>query len=291
MKIALFGKHSQKSFVNQLLAFFRLLEESQIEILIDADFYDYLKTILPGPPKVDDFILGDGFEADFALSLGGDGTFLNTAKRVGMQQIPIVGVNTGRLGYLSASDGHDLPQLLDDLLQGRYQIEERARLSVFSETLNFDYPLALNEIAITKRDVAAMLHIHASVNGEYLTDYQADGLILATATGSTAYSLSVGGPILMPDNQSIILSPVAPHSLSMRPIVLSADSYVDLRVESRSKHYLVSLDGRPFSVPADTCLRIRLADKPVLLVRREDQSFVHTLRSKMMWGRDLRSEK
>lgn len=289
MKIALFGKHSQQSFVSQLLEFFNLLESKQVEVLIDADFYDYLKTILPTPPKVSDFIMGDKFEADFALSIGGDGTLLTTAKRVGRQQIPMVGINTGRLGYLSASDGHDLPQLLEELMEGRYAIEKRARLMLSSETVQFDYPLALNEVAITKRDVAAMLHIHASINGEYLSDYQADGLILSTATGSTAYSLSVGGPILMPENRSIILSPVAPHSLTMRPIVLSADSYVDLKVESRSKHYLVSLDGRPVSVPADTRLRVRLDEVPVLLVRREKQSFVETLRSKMMWGRDLRN--
>lgn len=290
MKIALFGKHSQQSFVPQLLEFFRLIEEKQIELLIEADFYDYLKAILPQPPKVDDFILGDCFQADFALSLGGDGTLLNTARRVGGQAIPIVGINTGRLGYLSASDGHDLPQLLDDLLQGNYAIEQRARLCLSSESIKFDYPLALNEVAITRRDVAAMLHIHASVNGEYLNDYQADGLILSTATGSTAYSLSVGGPILMPDNRSIILSPIAPHTLSMRPIVLGADAYVDLSVESRSKQYLVSLDGHSLSLPSDTRLRVRLADTPVLLVRRKDQSFVHTLRTKMMWGKDLRSE-
>lgn len=291
MKIALFGKHSQQLFVPQLLEFFHLLQDKQIELIVEADFYDYLKAIIPHLPKQDDFILGDCFQADFALSLGGDGTLLNTARRVGKQAIPIVGVNTGRLGYLSASDGQDLPQLLDDLLQGNYVIEKRARLCLSSETANFDYPLALNEIAISKRDVAAMLHIHASVNGEFLNDYQADGLILATATGSTAYSLSVGGPILMPDNRSLILSPIAPHTLSMRPIVLSEDSYVDLSVESRSRHYLVSLDGHSVSLPSDTRLRIKLSDAPVLLVRRKDQSFMQTLRNKMMWGKDLRSEK
>ncbi len=289
MKLAIFGKHSQQSFVPQLLEFFRLLREARISISIDADFYDYLKTILPQMPEVDDFIVGDTIDADFALSLGGDGTLLNTAKRVGNQDIPLVGVNTGRLGYLSASDGNDLPQLLDDLLAGRYCIEKRARLALSSEQYEFDYPLALNEIAVSKRDVAAMLHIHAYVNGEYLNDYQADGLIMATATGSTAYSLSVGGPILMPDNRSIILSPIAPHTLNMRPVVLSDDSVVELSVVSRSKHYLASLDGRSHSLASDVRLRISLAPKPLLLLRRQNQSFVDTLRSKMMWGKDLRS--
>jgi NAD+ kinase len=147
----------------------------------------------------------------------------------------------------------------------------------------------LNEIAVLKRDISAMLHIHVSLNEEYLNDYQADGLIISTSTGSTAYALSVGGPILFPENPSIVLAPVAPHSLTVRTIVLSDRSVIDLRVESRSQNFLVALDGRSFPLPGNAQLRVVRADFPIQIVRRKSQSFVQTLRAKMMWGKDLRN--
>lgn len=267
---------------------FKKLSDNGVEILISDQFYDYLKSETSELPKVDDFILGDVFDADYALSIGGDGTFLNTAKRVGNKRIPILGINTGRLGYLSASDGNDVDEVIKDLLEGNFMVEDRNQLSLQAFEAEMDYPYALNEISITKRDISAMLHIHVSVNGEYLNDYQADGLILSTATGSTAYSLSVGGPILMPENKSFIIVPIASHSLTVRPIVLDESAVVDIQVESRNKSFLVSLDGRPCNVSSSAVLHISQADFPVRIIRRKGQSFVQTLSSKMMWGKDLR---
>ena len=169
-------------------------------------------------------------------------------------------------------------------MENHNQLHLRVQHSKCSE-----YPFALNEIAVLKRDNSSMLHIHASLNGEYLNDYQADGLIVATSTGSTAYALSVGGPIMFPDNPGIILAPIAPHSLTVRPIVLNDNAVIDLKVESRSRHFLVALDGRSYSIPGKTQLSIAKADFPIRIIRRKNQSFVQTLRAKMMWGKDLRT--
>lgn len=288
MDIAIFGKRTQDSSKEQISLLFRLLKERGASISVDTRFYDYLRSILPEAPEVDDFIPGNLFRADFALSIGGDGTFLNTASRVGDKGIPILGINTGRLGFLTASDGSDMEELVDEMMTGRLEVESRAQLKLETDSSSIDYPFALNEIAITKRDVSAMLHIHATLNGEYLNDYQADGLLLSTATGSTAYSLSVGGPILMPDSSSYVIVPIAPHSLTIRPLVLDARTVVDLRVESRSHTYLVSLDGRSYSLPMSSELRISSSDFMINIVRRKSQSFLSTLKAKMMWGKDLR---
>lgn len=289
MKIAVFGKRFQPDSIGNIARLTGLLRAEGAEVLMDGQFYDYLKDATEEVPAVDDFIIGDVFEADYALSIGGDGTFLNTARRVGDKQIPILGINTGRLGFLSASDGQDVDQVARDLLSGRVIVEERHQLKITSDSYQFDYPHALNEIALTKRDTAAMLQIQTTVNGEYLHDYQSDGLLLSTATGSTAYSLSVGGPILLPRNDGFIMVPVAPHSLTIRPLVLGRDDVVALTVISRSKTFLASLDGRSHSLQAPMTFRIGKSDFPVRIVRREGQSFLQTLRAKMMWGKDPRT--
>lgn len=288
MRIAIFGKRSQSASKDHIAQLFKLLKEHGVSISIDARFYEYLKTLMPEALVVDDTISGNNFEADYALSIGGDGTFLNTASRVGRKGIPILGINTGRLGFLTASDGSDMEALVEEMTTGQLEVESRAQLQLESDCGQIDYPFALNDIAITKRDVSAMLHIHASLNGEYLNDYQADGLLLSTATGSTAYSLSVGGPILMPDSSSYVIVPIAPHSLTIRPLVLDARTVVDLEVESRSHTYLVSLDGRSYSLPMPSKLRISSSDFMINIVRRKNQSFLSTLKVKMMWGKDTR---
>lgn len=227
--------------------------------------------------------------AHFVVALGGDGTFLDAASKVADKQIPIIGINTGRLGFLSSYSPNHIAQTIDDILADRYTIQSHSVLALTSPDIQLsDTPYALNEIAILKHDISSMITIHTSINGEYLTTYQSDGLLIATPTGSTAYSLSVGGPIIVPQSETICLTPVAPHSLNMRPIVLTDTTEITLQVESRSRSFLISLDGRSQSYPDRICLTIRKAPHTVQVVTPLRHSFLSTLRTKMMWGADCR---
>ncbi len=228
-------------------------------------------------------------EADMAISLGGDGTFLKAATQVGNRQIPILGINTGRLGFLADVLPEEMEQVVDEIMKGHYRVEERSVLQVVSPTGTIHLtPFGLNEIAVLKHDSSSMISIHTSINGELLTTYQADGLVVATPTGSTAYSLSVGGPIIVPHSRTFAVTPVAPHSLNVRPLVIDDDAEIALRIESRSHNYLVSVDGRSESLSEETQLIIRKAPFCVRVVKRFDHHFFNTLRNKMMWGADAR---
>ncbi|KAB2826763.1 MAG: NAD kinase, partial [Paludibacter sp.] len=240
----------------------------------------------------DDLLLieNDDFEADLALSIGGDGTFLNTAARIGAKNIPILGINTGRLGFLADVPGDQLEKALDAIFNQQLNIEERTLLKVaISDKRNMHYPNVLNDVSILKQDSSSMLTIHASVNGKAFNSYHSDGLIVATPTGSTAYSLSVGGPILVPQAKNIILSPIASHSLTVRPLVIPDDWIVDLEVRTRSGYYQVSLDGRSSVLEQELKIRISKADYTIKLARQQHHTFVDTLKSKLMWGIDKRN--
>jgi len=223
------------------------------------------------------------------VCMGGDGTFLDVASRVGDKEIPIIGINTGRLGFLASFSPDHIEATMADIYDGNFGVEAHSVLNISCDEMELKgYPCALNEIAILKHDISSMISIHTDINDEYLTTYQADGLIIGTPTGSTAYSLSVGGPIIVPQSDTISLTPVAPHSLNMRPLVLCDNSEISLRVESRSNSFLISLDGRSQSYPDNIHLRIRKAPYSVKVVTRQGQSFFSTLRKKMMWGTDSR---
>ena len=223
------------------------------------------------------------------LSMGGDGTFLKAASYVGKKNIPILGINTGRLGFLADISPEEMEETFEDIYRGNYKVEDRSVLQVFSESQFLKgYPCGLNEIAILKRDSSSMITIHTSINGAYLTTYQADGLVIATPTGSTAYSLSIGGPIIVPHSKTIAITPVAPHSLNVRPIVVNDDCEITLDVESRSHNFLVAIDGRSETCREGTRLTIRKADYHIKIVKRPNHVFFHTLRNKMMWGADGR---
>ena len=291
-KIALFGNIHQERKSVAVQKFLALATEMKVELLIPATFLTFLTDnlqIAVPPCRIIDDIHGEPLDADIVVCMGGDGTFLDVASRVGARQIPIVGVNTGRLGFLANFSPDELEQVMQQLVKGKYTVADHSviQLTCDEQTLE-GYPYALNEIAILKHDISAMISIHTSVNGEYLTTYQADGLIVGTPTGSTAYSLSVGGPIIVPQSDTISLTPVAPHSLNMRPLVLCDNSEISLRVESRSHSFLISLDGRSQSYPDNIHLRIRKAPYSVKVVTRQGQSFFSTLRKKMMWGADSR---
>ena len=288
-KFALFGNIYQAKKSAHVLRLLSILGKHQAEVYIHKDFYLYLTKDQKMDIQVAGVFEGDDFEADMVLSMGGDGTFLKAASYVGKKNIPILGINTGRLGFLADISPEEMEETFEDIYRKNYKVEDRSVLQVFSENQFLKgYPCGLNEIAILKRDSSSMITIHTSINGAYLTTYQADGLVIATPTGSTAYSLSIGGPIIVPHRKTIAITPVAPHSLNVRPIVINDDCEITLDVESRSHNFLVAIDGRSETCREGTRLTIRKADYHIKIVKRPNHVFFHTLRNKMMWGADGR---
>lgn len=226
----------------------------------------------------------------FMVSVGGDGTLLNSLTYVRDRQIPILGVNAGRLGFLAPILPDKLRPALEAVLNGYYRIEERSMLKLESDADLFKgMDFALNEFTILKRDSSSMIVVKTYLDGEYLNTYWSDGLIVATPTGSTGYSLSVGGPVVMPDSQSFIISPVCPHNLNVRPLIVSDRSVISFEVESRSRHFLVSLDSRSRPVDASIQLAVRKCPFPARLIRLAADNYLTTLRTKLNWGFDTRN--
>ena len=226
---------------------------------------------------------------DYVISMGGDGTFLEAANKVGDREIPILGVNMGRLGFLADVLPSEIETTLDHVLRGDHIIEDHTviKLETNGETIECN-PFALNDIAVLKRDSASMISIRAYVNGDFLVNYQADGLIIATPTGSTSYSLSNGGPIIVPQSGSLCITPVAPHSLNIRPIVINDTSVIELEVCSRSHNFLVAVDGRSMKMAEETRLTICKAPYTIKLIKLKSQRYFSTLHEKLMWGADTR---
>ena len=226
---------------------------------------------------------------DLVISMGGDGTFLKAACMVGEREIPILGINKGRLGFLADVLPSEIEDVLEHVLRRDYMIENHTVIKLEADGECVDCcPFALNDIAVLKRDTASMISIKAYINGEFLVNYQADGLIIATPTGSTAYSLSNGGPIIVLQSGSLCITPVAPHSLNIRPIVINDTSVIELEVCSRSHNFLVAIDGRSMKLTEGTRLTIRKADYMVKLVKLKNQRYFSTLHRKLMWGADSR---
>lgn len=289
LTFAIFGNTYQKKKSSSIKLILDHLNKRNADVAIDKDFYVYLKSEGYDDIPCATIIEGNDFKADFAISMGGDGTFLHAASRVGNKRIPIIGVNMGRLGFLADIGQEQVEEALDNVFTGNYEVEKRSVLCAQTDDTRLQhFPYALNEIAILKHDSSSMLAIHAHIDGMYLTTYQADGLIISTPTGSTGYALSVGGPILTPSSHSITMSAVAPHSLNIRPIVLSDESEIMLEVESRSRNYLLAIDGRSESLCDTVRLRLRKADYPILVVKQKGHNFYGTLREKLMWGADTR---
>ena len=290
MRIGIFGSEYQTKQKETLKHLFEKLSCMDFELFIEPHFLSYIRGTLELYPEVKGTMESNTEGIEIALSIGGDGTFLRTAAIVSPDGIPILGINTGRLGFLADISTVEIDRVLVDLAARYYKIEERTLLSLRSENHMFKgCACALNEIAVLKRDSASMIGIQTTIDGEYLTTYQGDGLVIATPTGSTAYSLSVNGPIMVPQSKSFLLSPVAPHSLNVRPLVITDDCSICLHVESRSHKFLISLDGRSETVPVGTDLYIEKANYTAKVIKRHDHTFYHTLREKLKWGTDSRS--
>lgn len=299
LRFALFGNIYQEEKSAAIRQVMGALMKHDAQIAIDEEYYHFLMRLpgfpgtpdspeIPGRPVITTF-KGSNFEADFALSMGGDGTLLKTASRVGSKEIPILGVNMGRLGFLADVGADDFEQTLEALYRDDFSVESRALIRVETNGEPIEgCECALNDVSILKRDSASMISIRASINGEYLTTYQADGLIISTPTGSTAYSLSNGGPIIVPRTGVMLMTAVAPHSLNVRPIVLPDTSLIELTVTSRSHTFLVAIDGRSGKMPEGTTLRLMRAPYMAKVVKRSGTRYFSTLREKLMWGADVR---
>lgn len=289
MRIAIYGNQYQNEHLADVAAFIDELSRRNFWIEMDSAFFNYLCRVLPAPPPVRNIIDGGQFSAALALSIGGDGTFLRTAEWVADKAIPILGINTGHLGYLAAVPISEAVSMVEDVVAGRCQIEERALLRIEVKGHEIEqWPYALNEVAVLKAETASMITVKARIAGSELATYLADGLIVSTPTGSTGYNLSVGGPIVEPTAPNWVISPISAHSLTMRPLVVSSDAVVDLLTTSRAQSYRVSIDGRAVTLPAGTAIRLSRAPFTIRVVQRQGHTFASTLRHKLLWGLDSR---
>lgn len=287
-RLVIFGNSYQQDGTARVHALLAYLCERGLEIAIEKEYQRYLDNDNGTASSYRSFDTSEVPDADLALSLGGDGTFLTTVMWVSSQGMPILGINSGHLGYLTAGSLDEARNIIDDVLEGNFRIEERTMLQVSCDTVEIPHPWALNEVAILRHDTSSMLDMETWLRSHQLTTYRGDGLIVSTPTGSTAYNMSVGGPILEPTTSCMVLSPISPHSLTMRPLVVRDDSVIVVRTHSRASSYEVSIDGEVTLCPTGSSLTIGRAPYCARVVQRQNNNFASTLRQKLLWGTDQR---
>jgi NAD+ kinase len=285
-RLVIFGNTYQHDDSSRVMSLLEYLRQRGVDIAVEQEYLQCLSN--DHDEEIHSFEASQVPEADMALSLGGDGTFLTTAMWVSRQGMPILGINMGHLGYLTTGRLDENSEVIDDVLAGNYRIEERSMLQVECDQVDIQHPWALNEVAILRHDTSSMLDMETSLRSHTLTTYRGDGLIVSTPTGSTAYNLSVGGPILEPTTSCLVLSPISPHSLTMRPLVVRDDSIIVVRTHTRATHYEVSIDGEVTLCPTGSTLTIRRADHCARVVQLTGNNFASTLRQKLLWGTDKR---
>ncbi|MBT8255709.1 MAG: NAD kinase [Bacteroidia bacterium] len=294
MKIGIYGQFYHEHSEKYIQIILDALQGSDAEVFIESQFVEMLqkhKGISTDFSKVPTFSELDA-SYDLFFSIGGDGTILKSVTFVRDLGIPIVGINSGRLGFLATIQKENVTQSIQEILDGDYLISERSLLSIQTDPPNKDLePLnfALNEIAVNRKNTTSMIKVDTLVNDEFLTSYWSDGLIVATPTGSTGYSLSCGGPLIDPSTTSLVITPIAPHNLNARPLVIQDDCVIQLRVSGREDNYLVSLDSRIATLPNETVITIKKSPFTIKLVQLNDDTFVKTLREKLLWGEDKRN--
>ena len=293
MKVAVFGTTVSESFMPVLTEFFGFLKSARIEVQLFKPFYTFLVHEMNSEVYHSAFFnsyIDFDNNCDFIFSVGGDGTFLHSVLNIRNFEIPIIGVNSGRLGFLADISEDQVQNALTNIFNHSYTILERSMLQVdFSGMENLEFNFALNEMTVLKTDTSSMINIYAYLDKELLNNYWADGLIIATPTGSTAYSLSVGGPILTPDSENFVITPLAPHNLTIRPLVVPDNYEIKLKVEGRGTQFLASLDSRSVAVDLSTIITIKKASFKLKTLQLPDQTFFSTLRNKLMWGMDRRN--
>ncbi len=282
MTIAIFGNWYKKSTLDEIIHILDFMNHRGVNIVLSKELRDEMNL------RDQYALFGNETDeiVDFALSVGGDGTFLYTASQIGDKNIPILGINYGRLGFLADVQATDVDKICDQLINNNYSIEQRAVLQVTPSVHGaIQIPFALNEVAVMKQELSSMITIEASLNGEYLNTYKADGLVVSTPTGSTAYNLSVGGPLMTPQTKSLILSPIATHAMNVRPLVIPNDWEIDLKIRSRSHSYLIAVDGRSLTLSEDVSLHIAKAPYTIKVVQIGGHSFINSLKEKLNWGK------
>ena len=294
MKVAVFGNSVDSGFIPVLDKFFHFFKQNKIEVQLYKPFYNLLISNLGFTPFYNTFFHSHtdfDLTNSFIFSIGGDGTFLQTLQCIQHYDIPMVGLNSGRLGFLADIAEDEVEDALAAIFKGQFDIIERSLIDVKleGETAQLDFNYALNEMTVLKTDSSSMINIKAYLDGEFLNNYWADGLIIATPTGSTAYSLSVGGPVLTPDAMNFVITPIAPHNLTVRPLVVPDTQEVVLKVSGRGSHFLTSLDSNSTSVEISTIIRVKKADFKLKTLSLKGHSFLSTLRNKLMWGADKRN--
>lgn len=288
MKFALFTKLDSNENNDHIFSVFKSLDKHQLDYDVDSQSFDLIS-------KLDNYNRGFNFskveklsnEYDFVISIGGDGTILRSANEIGELSIPIIGLNKGRLGFLANSPIEIIDSIIEKITNSNYRISERTIIQVEFEGKTKN---ALNEISISRKNTTSLITIDTKLNDQYLNTYWADGLIISTPTGSTGYSLSCGGPIIMPDSKNLVLTPIAPHNLNARPLVISDNKQIEISINGRENEYFVSADSQIFSVNIDSKINISKAPYFLKMVEFEEDSYINTLREKLMWGKDRRTE-
>ncbi len=292
MLVAIYNRTFEEQDVPILLHILQMLERHKIQIVFYKDFYERLQSHLSYPTTPRMFTGKKDLppNTDMLFSLGGDGTLLDTVCFVGSSNIPLIGINLGRLGFLAAIPQEGVDNAILSLVRGSYTLEKRTLIHLDSSIPLFDgAPFALNEFTLHRKDSSSMIRIHTYLNGEFLNTYWADGLIVATPTGSTGYSLSCGGPVVFPQTSSFVITPVAPHNLNTRSIVVPDDNVISFEIEGRAEQFLCTLDARTESIPSSVQLAVKREAFTVYLVRPDEHNFLNTIRQKLYWGIDRRN--
>lgn len=291
MKVAIYGLKASVEQKNSFSAFFAELHRRNISYTVEKEFQKILKEELSIHLDSETFSSYEDLQKSVELffTFGGDGTILSAATIIQDKNIPVVGVNTGRLGFLATINLEFLLESLENIFSGNYKISSRSLIEVHSEDTEIEFPFALNEITVTRRETTSMITVDAYVNGEFLNSYWADGLIISTPTGSTGYSLSCGGPIVHPENNTFIITAIAPHNLNVRPYMISDHSILDLKIHSRVGEYFLSLDARNKPLSTDVKLQLKKAKFKIKIVEPNYNTYLMTLREKMFWGSDRRN--
>jgi len=293
MNIAIYGKKINKQTAPHYIHFISILKDLGWNPILEKELKEQLIKKVGIASNYDQFSSYHDFKqgVDLAVSIGGDGTFINTVSFIRDSEVPILGVNTGRLGFLANIPVHKMEETMEMVKRKEYVYQKRSLLRVETENNLFgDDNIALNEATLHKKDTASMITVHASLDGNYLNSYWADGLIVGTPTGSTAYNLSCGGPIVTPGCQVHLLTPIAPHNLNVRPMVVPDHMPIQLKVEGRDRKYLLTLDGNSKNISQGQEIMIHKADFMVNVIKLNDNNFLDTIRNKMMWGLDKRNE-
>ena len=290
MDIALFGNNYQEKYKDQLRDLIAFLQHnSEFCPMVERDFARYLRSLDIDVDPSREFDRHTFSGASLAVSIGGDGTMLRNAAPLAAHDTPVVGINSGHLGYLTAGRLNEASDIITMIARGECRREQRTMLQLLE--INGEpcrQVVALNEIAILRQDTTSMISIPTTINGTMLTTYKGDGLVISTPTGSTAYNMSVGGPIINPSTKCLVLSPISPHSLTMRPIVVSEDSIIEVTITTRAKWIQVSVDGMAMTLPSGTTVKIAQAPYRLTVLQRPDHNFASTLREKLLWGADQR---